>query len=443
MERNPGELKKVLIISPHFPPVNAADMHRIRQSLPYFEEFGWQAVIITVDPAYIESYSNDPLLLHTIPANTEVHQVKAYPVNITRKLGLGSLSMRSFFQIRKKGNELLKKNHFDLVYFSTTAFHVMTLGPKWKKKFGIPFILDIQDPWRNDFYLSKPKSERPPKFFISYNIDKKLEAMTIPKADGIISVSKAYCDTFKQRYPILKDRQFKVIPFGASGHDFEIMEKYVRHTSVKLPVGKINIIYIGRGGHDLKFALEIIFKAFEKGLHRDHEIFSRAHFSFIGTSYAQPGLGQKTIEPLAVHWKLGEYVSEMTDRISYFDTLFLLKEADILVVPGSTDTSYTASKIYPYILAEKPLLAVFHKNSSVVKVLQDIHVDTFVTFENENSLDHGIDTCYKKLKNILEDNFRNIRLDRVAFEPYMARSRTKEQVDFFEQVIIDHQRTNA
>lgn len=440
MERSPGELKKVLIISPHFPPVNAADMHRIRQSLPYFKEFGWKATIITVDPLYIESYSNDPLLLHTIPADTEVHKVNAYPVNITRKLGLGSLSMRSFFQIRKKGNELLKKNRFDLIYFSTTAFHVMALGPNWKKKFGVPFILDIQDPWRNDFYLSKPKSERPPKFFISYNIDKKLEAMTIPRVDGIISVSKAYCDTFKHRYPSLKDGQFKVIPFGASDIDFEIMQKYIEHALIKLPEGKINMIYIGRGGHDLKFALEIIFRAFQKGLQYDHHTFSKAHFSFIGTSYAPPGLGQKTIEPLAIHWKIGEYVTEITDRISYFDTLFLLKKADVLVVPGSTDTSYTASKIYPYILAEKPLLAVFNKNSSVIKVLQDIHVDTFVSFENESSMDDGIEKCYKKMKRILEGDLQSSTLDKNAFEPYMAKSRTKEQVDFFEQVIDKHQR---
>ena len=81
-----------------------------------------------------------------------------FPAKTTRKFGLGSLSMRAYFQIRRKGNELLKNEQFDIVFISTTAFHVMALGPGWKKKFGVPFVLDMQDPWRNDFFLSKPKS---------------------------------------------------------------------------------------------------------------------------------------------------------------------------------------------------------------------------------------------------------------------------------------------
>jgi hypothetical protein len=42
-------MKKVLIISPNFPPVNGADMHRIRQSLPYVRAWGWQPGVLAVD----------------------------------------------------------------------------------------------------------------------------------------------------------------------------------------------------------------------------------------------------------------------------------------------------------------------------------------------------------------------------------------------------------
>ena len=434
MEGSAGKLKNLLIITPHFPPVNSADIHRVRQSLPYYREFGWNPVIITVDPKYIESYNVDPLLSLIIPEDIRVYKVGAFSAKTTRKFGLGSLSMRAYFQIRKKGNELLQKEKFDLVFFSTTAFHVMALGPGWKKKFGVPFILDIQDPWRNDFYLSKPASERPPKFFVSYQIDKKLENATVPKADGIISVSKAYCDTFKERYNNLKDKQFRVIPFGATDRDFEFMQEHIQSTTVKLRDGKINIVYIGRGGHDMKTALEIIFKSFKKGLQQDPTIFSQAYFSFIGTSYAVPGQGQKTIEPLAEGMGIKEYVREITDRIPYFDTLFLLKKADILLVPGSNDNTYTASKIYPYILAERPLLALFHEKSSVIKVLKDVGIDTYITFDSENDSKELIDSFYGKMKNLLKDRV-TVTVNRHAFMPYTARARAREQTDFFDEVV--------
>lgn len=426
------QLKKVLIISPHFPPVNAADMHRVRQSLPYFKEFGWNAEVITVYPKYIESYSIDKLLLKTIPKEIPIHYVKAWDVKKTRKFGLGSLSIRSFLFIKKKGDELLLQKKFDLVYFSTTAFHVMALGPRWKKKFGVPFILDMQDPWRSDFYLDKPKAARPPKFFVSYNIDKYLEAKTVPKADGIISVSQGYCNTFLHRYPTLNPKQFCVIPFGASTYDFEIMKQNITDVStVKFEAGKINVVYIGRGGHDMRFALEIIFGAFKKGLEQDAQLFANIRFWFIGTSYAPPGSGVKTIKPLADELNIGKYVTEISDRLPYFETLFLLNKANVLLVPGSTDTNYTASKIFPYIMAEKPLLAVFHKLSSVIDILNRINFGKVVEFDHSFSFEKYIDECFEDFVDVLNENV-NSQYNHNVFDEYSAKSQTCKQVIFFE-----------
>jgi hypothetical protein len=429
-------MKRVLIISPNFPPVNSADMHRIRQSLPYFKELGWEPVVITVDEAYIEAYSLDPILMHTIPAEIEVHKVKAFNVNITRKIGLGSLSIRSYYHFQKAGDRLLKERKFDLVYFSTTAFHVMALGPRWKRKFGVPFILDIQDPWRSDFYLDKPKHERPPKFFISYNIDKYLEGKTVPFANGIISVSQGYCDTFLKRYPVLKPHQFQVIPFGASSYDFEVMAENVKEVDrIRLSNDKINVVYVGRGGHDLQFAINIIFGAFSKGLQQEPELFCRVRLWFIGTSYAPAGTGSQTIKPVAEKWGIGEFVTEITDRMPYFDTLFLLKKADALLVPGSTDMSYTASKIYPYILAKKPLLGVFYEQSSVVNVIRETNAGTIIAFNHlKHTPDHYEELCLTSFRKTLTGAQINT-FNEIAFEPYLAKEKTKEQVAFFNKII--------
>ena len=409
-------------------------MQRVRMSLPYYNEFGWEPVVICVDEKYVEGYT-DPLLSTTIPDTIEVHKVKAWPVKLTRRFGFGSLSIRSFWFFRKKGNELLRKQKFDLIYFSTTAFHVCRLGPYWKKKFKIPFIIDMQDPWRSDFYLDKPSSERPPKFFIAYNIDKFLERRTIPKANGIISVSEGYREILMSRYKSLTKKQFKIIPFGVSLYDFEIMQKYVTGSRIKLSADKINIVYIGRGGYDMRFALEIVFKAFKKGLELSPEIFSKIHFYFIGTSYAAAGFGKKTITPLAQKLNIGDYVTEVTDRIPYFETLYLLKNANILLVPGSTDTSYTASKIYPYILAKKPLLAVFNKNSSVINVLNDLSIKSYVSFENTQASEDFVDECFEKLNILIENNEEKTVLNEDVFYPYTAKEKTVQQVDFFNTIL--------
>jgi hypothetical protein len=402
-------------------------------SLPYFKQFGWEPVVVCVDDKYVEGFK-DILLNLTVPADIIVHKVKALPAALTRKIGLGSLSLRSFFSFKKKVNQILRTQKVDLIYFSTTAFHVCTLGPYWKRKFNIPFIIDIQDPWRNDFYLTKPRSQRPPKFFLSYNLDKYLEAKTIPKADGIISVSEGYCEMFLNRYRNMRKDQFKVIPFGASYEDFDVMEKYVsRSEHVQLSPATFNVVYVGRGGFDMHYALKIIFSGFKKNLESYPVLFSKIHFYFIGTNYAQGGV--KTIMPVASELGISDYVTEIPERVTYFESLFLLKHSDMLVIPGSTDTSYTASKIYPYILASKPLLAVFNKNSNAIPVLQNIGFKNIIGFDNKNDFTAYTDECADNFYDVLSNKGQEIEIDKDRFEPYTAKAKTREQVTFFEDIL--------
>ncbi len=428
-------MKRVLIISPNFPPINAADMHRVRQSLPFFEQMGWKATVLAVMPKYIEM-SEDPILLKTIPEDTDVTYLKAFDANRTRKFGLGNIGYRSLFYFLKHGNKLLKNTKYDLVYFSTTAFPVMTLGRYWKKKFGVPFIIDMQDPWRNDFYLDKPKNERPPKFFMAYNMDKYLEAWTMKRVDGIVSVSPGYPETLRERYGNIKKEDCVVIPFGGASVDFEVLnEVKLKNTLFDKDDDAINFVYIGRGGHDMNFALGGIFSGLQKGLKQKPELFSKVSMFFIGTSYAADGKGIKTIIPIAKKYGVEKNVVELTNRLPYFEAMNTLKDADIMLIPGSTDTQYTASKLYPYILAKKPMIAVFNENSSVVDVLNSTNAGTCVTFSNDDNEEELGNAVLKTYLDYLERIPFVPKTNWDKFEPYSAREATKKQVDFFNKII--------
>jgi hypothetical protein len=196
-------LPKVLIISPYFPPSNAADMQRIRTSLPYYEQFGWVAEVVCVN----ENYSNihqDPLLLKSIPQQIKIHKIRALSKKWTSKLGLGSIALRSLWSYKTYVNQLLKNERFDLIYFSTTQFPICILGNYWKIRFGIPYVIDMQDPWHTDYYENKPKSERPKKYWFSYRLNKYLEPIAMKNADGLISVSADYIEFYRIDILLLK-----------------------------------------------------------------------------------------------------------------------------------------------------------------------------------------------------------------------------------------------
>ncbi|MFB9054531.1 hypothetical protein ACFFVB_15685 [Formosa undariae] len=422
-------MKKVLIISPHFPPVNAADMHRVRQSLPYFKDNGWEATVLYVSPEFVEM-AKDPNLIKSIPTDVKCFGVEAFSTTYTRKLGLGNLGLRAFLQLYKKGNKLIKQEKFDLIYFSTTMFACMPLGRLWKKKFNIPFILDIQDPWRNDYYLTVPKEEQPPKFWFAYNLDKTLEKLTLPYADGLLAVSKGYIQTLKDRYPSIKNIPEKVLTFGAAEKDFDILPELNLPKNIKLDPEKLNFVYVGRGGSDMQISLNLLFTSFKEGLDTNSD-FNRCKFWFIGTSYAPDGEGAKTIKPLADKIGVGDYVEEITDRKPYFEVLNLLKSSDAIIIPGSEDQNYTASKLYPNILAKKPLLCVFHSNSSVVSNVRILNAGKLVLFNETDAKEQ----CASALQELVNTLPYTPNTNWEAFKPFTAQAMTKQQTDFFNEVI--------
>ena len=379
-------MKTVLIISPRFPPINAPDMHRVRHSLPYFEALGWNPEVWVVDPQRIER-DRDPLLAHTVPQEASVHTVGALDPAWTRLVGLGSLALRSLPFYARAVSQRLARGDVDLVYFSTTAFPVMVLGRYWKRRFGVPYIIDMQDPWHNTFYLDQSPEERPPKFWFSYRLHKYLEPVAMRAVGGIISVSQGYCDTLCRRYANITPERCTVIPFGAAAVDYEVMETQDVEQSLVRRMETRSMWYTPGGAGTIWQPRPMLFSLpWLKGRRQQPSLFERVRLHFVGTSYAPGDTGKKTLEPLAQAHGVAAVVHEYPARIPYFQALRLLRDASHLLIPGSTDPHYTASKLYPYILSRRPVLAVFHERSSVVDILRDTNAGTAIAFGDQ--VDH-------------------------------------------------------
>jgi hypothetical protein len=404
-------------------------MHRVRQSVNYFQEFDYEPIVIAVKPDRNE-HPQDLTLSKTIPKDLKIHWINAFSTSWTRKFGLGSLALRSLWFYFFNVNRVLKNEKIDLIYFSTTMFPVTVLGAYWKWRFNIPYIIDIQDLWHSDYYQDKPKEQQPAKHFFSYRLNKFLEPIAMKKVSGIVSVSEGYVRILQTRYPHLKSEQFTVIPFGAFEKDFDFVneQQYIENHHVIFR-------YIGRGGHDMDTAFRIIFSGFCRGLKQNFTLFSKVQMEFIGTSYAKAGKGKSLISSLASEYGLEKYVSEKTDRIPYFEALGLLKSADVLIIPGSDDPSYTASKIYPYILAKKTLLAVFNDQSSVIKILKNTNAGEYVGFSSKDDIPSAGSLWFTKMEQILSLLPLVPNTNWQAFEPYTAKEMTKKQCDFFDRVI--------
>jgi len=428
-------LKNLLIITPNFPPINTPDMQRVRMSLPFFHEFGWKPIVLCVDSNYIEGVF-EPLLCETIPKDISIYRTRAINIKLSRIFGIGNVGIRALPFLYKKGDKIIRENDIDLIYFSTTMFLTLPLGRIWKKKFGIPFVVDFQDLWLSEYRSNGSIFNRSLKSSLAKYMHGKFEPWTMEVVDGIIAVSDEYISTLQRRYPRLKDKPAMTIIFGASKYDLEILNKFSQQNKYfSLNNDCLNGVYVGRGGKDMAYALKIIFRAFRLGIEQNPELFSKIKLYFIGTDYAPDNLARKTIEPIANLEGVNEYVNEFPSRVPYFEALELISNSDFLIVPGSDDPQYTASKIYPYIMAQKPLLAVFHKNSSVVEIINKSNAGFVLPFVSNGPFDEYSHTFFSSWQKLLKSIPYTPKLNWKELDSFSAREMTRRQCELFENVL--------
>jgi hypothetical protein len=437
--------RRALIVSPGFPPVNVADGQRVRMSLPFFRENGWEPHVLAVEPRFVEG-CHEPALLQTVPEDIPVTRVAAIPPGWTRRFGFGSLGLRAFVHLRAAGDRLLRQEHFDLVYFSTTVFTAMTLGPLWKKKFGIPYVLDFQDPWLNDYYAKT--GHRPPGGRWKYAWARwqagRSEPTTVRQADHIIAVSPAYPELLRSRYPDVREDRFTVLPFGGAEHDFQTVHRVgIRQRVFDPEDGRRHWVYLGRGGSDMLRSVRALFQAL-RGLRNqseaDDEDWKRLRVHFVGTRYAAHGGGEGEIARAARDLGVADMVQEQPQRIPYLEGLALLQASDAVLIVGSDDPGYTASKVFPCVLSGRPLLAILHEASSAGGVLSRCRPGSVVTFRSEEASDSLAPRVRPLVAALLaRPRQEDVPFDKAAFEPYTARTMTRRQCEVFDRVLArDH-----
>jgi glycosyltransferase involved in cell wall biosynthesis len=352
--------KRVLIVSPHFPPVNAPDMQRVRVSLPYFVEAGWEVTVLTVaDPT--PTAPLEPELEATIPAGVRVERVFCFSRRWTRWLGVNNVALRSLPFLFLAGRRLLRGRRHDVVYFSTTMFIVLPLGRLWQWLCGVPYVIDLQDPWIGDYY-ARPGAPRPPggwKYRFAQGQGRMLEGWTMRGVAHLIVVSSAYGDTLRTRYPGLGALPITELPFGSPDPDLQHLRATWQSRRAILPAGGVRLAFAGALGPGMLPAVGILFAAMAEMRRAGRPL--SAHF--FGTSYSPQG--RPATLALARQYGLQDCVHEQPGRLRYFDALQVTLEADANLLFGSTDLAFTPSKILAVLAAGRPVVALAPAGSAM------------------------------------------------------------------------------
>jgi len=278
--------------------------------------------------------------------------------------GVNNVALRSLPFLFLAGCRLLRRRRPDVVYFSTTLFIVLPFGRLWKIFFGVPYVIDLQDPWVGDYY-DRPGAPRPPggwKYSIAQALGRTLEGWTMRGAAQLITVSAGYIDTLRVRYPWLRTTPATELPFGSPDPDLQRVATEIKSRAPILPAtGGVRLAFAGALGPGMLAAVEVLFAAMAEV--RGSGVPVSAHF--FGTSYSPQALGRAATLALAAQYGLQDHVYEQPGRLRYFDALQVTLEADANLLFGSTDLAFTPSKILAVLAAGRPVVALAPTGSAM------------------------------------------------------------------------------
>ena len=426
-------MKRVLIISPHFPPSNLAAVHRSRLFVQHLPSFGWEPFILTVHEKHYEE-ELDRNLEKLLPAGLHIEKVSAFPV--TRPRLIGDIGLRAFFQLYRRAKKMIRNKKIDFLYIPIPSFYVALLGRWLHASTGVAYGIDYIDPWVHQFPGSNKLFSR---HWFSTRIAKLLEPVAIKKASLITGVAEGYYKAVLDRNPHLAQISVSgAMPYGGERLDHEkIIEMNLAPYLFKKNSGKLQLVYAGAMLPKAYDPLRAVFLA----IANNRELFTDLEIHFIGTGKTPNDPQGYNIKPVAEQFGLWQQVVfEYPRRIPYLDVLVHLNAADGIFILGSTEPHYTPSKVFQAVLSQKLVLAVLHKASTALQVINSTGAGISISIDplRLETITQDFPHTYTKYKTLLKD-FNPDSIDVSAFETYSARNVTKQLADLFNKSILKSQ----
>lgn len=362
-------MRRVLLVSPHFPPSTLAGVHRSRHLAKHLPAHGWQPRVVTVDPRFhAEPLDHD--LARLVPGSVAVRRVGAIPARLARPFGVGDVSLRGFLHLRAAIADEIRRAPPQVALLTGGPFYALLLAGLIRERHGVPVVLDFQDPWVSDAGAS---ASRWSKRGLAHRLALRLEPHAVGHASAITSVSDTQNMQMVARYPFLKPVPTAAIPIGIDPDDFaELRAMPPRNATHPFEPGKVNLSYVGTALPRAEAALATLMRAAQRLEARAPALARRLRLNFVGTSN-QPGetSPEGRVTAIARAAGVAHLVAETPRRVPYLEALSLLARSDGLLLIGSDEPHYTASKIHPALMSGRPFLSLFHAASSSHRILSE------------------------------------------------------------------------
>jgi hypothetical protein len=195
----------------------------------------------------------------------------------------------------------------------------------------------------------------------------RIERSVLPRAHALTGVSSALLDELAARYPVLASRPRLTLPIGIDPREIDwLAARPPTVATASASDAALHLSYVGTLlplGRDTLQALLVAIAQ----INRDPS--PAVHLHLVGTSNQADATHAPLARAAAEAAGMSAFVHESPGRVPYLDAMRVLAASSAVVVLGTRERRYTASKLQPALASGRPVLAVVHAESDVARVL--------------------------------------------------------------------------
>jgi glycosyltransferase involved in cell wall biosynthesis len=380
-------MKKVLVVSYHFPPSGGSKTRRLLKFLKYLPRFSWIPVVLTTRGG--TGFGFDSSLLKLVPS--EVRVCRAFDLSYFLKKLLPNFNSQANENGTREGRHnnhakqptmwvghavlawikrwsaipdafmtfwapfaipmgfrAIGREETAIIYATAPPFSNHIIGMCLKRIKKRPLVLDFRDAWTaNPARRIKYPGARS-------QIELMLERSVIRSADLVICTTEGITEDFQRRYRSLTEAKFLTLPNGYDREDFCMLNEIGNERTDKMRIVHTGHLRLERSPKPLLAALRSLFD--------ERPVFqSEIELCLVGE--IQAFLDGNTIHDYIKEFRL-EPVVKLVGHVPQSEALRYQRSADILLLvignvpPEEISTYGVASKVFDYMLAERPVLTL-------------------------------------------------------------------------------------
>lgn len=360
-------VKRVLMIAYHYPPMRGSSgIQRTLKFSEYLPDAGWEPIILSANAGAYQETS----LEQTAEISDRVRVHRSLALDAARHLALrgrypGLLAQPDrwvswWLSAVPVGLRLIRKYQPQLIWSTYPIASAHLIALTLQRISGLPWIADQRDPLIDDGYPANPRTR---------SIHEWIEAKAMQHGSAIVCTTPGALRSWRERFPQAPETRFNLIENGYDEQNF-------LHAAAHGPTPRPP-------------ASRRIFRLLHSGLIYPSERDPRALFGALASLKEQGHIGADNfrlvlratghddfLRPLIGGMGIGSLV-ELAPALTYRDALAEMLDADgLLILQASNCNGQIPAKLYEYLRAQRPILALTDPAGDTAGALRRAGIDT-------------------------------------------------------------------